>query len=77
MSARSLLYLSPQRTEELKKYLMNEPQVTEDPKLKFSLSRGMPYPVTFQMISFTQMDAALAGDRMERVGAGCFERQGW
>lgn len=77
MSAGSLLYSSTRHIEEFSKYLMNERQVTENPKVKFSLSRGVPYPVAFQMISFTQIDAASAGKRMERVGGGCCERQGW
>ena len=57
--------------------LMNERRVTEDPKVKFSLSRGMPYPVTFQMIPSTQTESASAGKRVERVGGGCWGRQGW
>lgn len=77
VSAESLLYSSPRHIEGSSKYLRNEYQVTEVSKVKFSLSRDMPYPLTFPIISFTQMDAASAGERMERMGGGCCARQGW
>lgn len=36
----------------------------------------MPYPRAFQIISFVQIDATLAGERMERVGGGCSDEVG-